>query len=183
MTRELPILFKGDMVRAIIDGRKTQTRRISHRFRAGDLLYVRETWHSCPHCESMIAYRAGGYCWPGTDDCSDTDDRPLRPRCAAHGWRPSIFMPKWASRIWLQVESVRTEPLQDISGDDAVAEGIEVCSVDGFRLYRHPGDSKPRYVNPVEAFADLWQDINAKPGRCWNDNPLVQVVRFRRVDP
>lgn len=134
--KERPILFSTEMVRAILEGRKTQTRRvikpqpndirespfvksgietihgyeIKPKYEPGDRLWVRETWHQHSSdddfCTGEIHYRA-------TEICVGTK------------WIPSIFMPRWASRITLEVTNVRVERVQDISEDDAIAEGID----------------------------------------------------------
>ena len=168
--KERPILFGGDMVRAILDGRKTQTRRpvkldFSGRVRRarrswhledpnavnacpfgapGDRLWVRETW-ACP--QTVTYYRA--------------DEEALLPR--GEKWTPSIHMPRWASRIALEVTAVRVERVQDITEKDALAEGTI------------PLDRS----TPREMFAEVWQSIYAN----WPTNPWVWVVEFRRIQP
>lgn len=196
--KERPILFSAPMVRAILAGAKTQTRRVirpewarcldledvDDRARAleqgpygvpGDRLWVRETFHHCPHCsDGEVAYRAGGWMRApngapdDAGDRSDDDARPLSPKCAAHGWRPSIHMPRWASRLTLEVVSVRVERLQDTSEADAKAEGVVPLQMDH-------GSYKP-------AFEGLWDAINAKRAP-WNSNPWVFVVEFKMVVP
>ncbi|MCO1337108.1 hypothetical protein MO867_22550, partial [Microbulbifer sp. OS29] len=103
------------------------------------------------------------------------------------GWRPSIHMPRWASRITLEITAIRIQRIQDISEEDAKAEGLRWHS-----LYRewggvelHP-DSRPDlpqwrwYDNPVEAFKNLWESINGAGS--WDQNPWVWVIEFRRVE-
>ena len=171
--KERPILFSGPMVRALLDGSKTQTRRvIKPRHLAffnqnaaamlndwnerplpygkpGDRLWVRETWHDASSSlHSCALYRADGI-----DLHWDK-------------WTPSIHMPRWASRITLEITSVRVERLQDISEADAQAEGItsaECLECDGF----------------VNAFSKLWEQING-PGS-WDANPWVWAIEFRRL--
>jgi hypothetical protein len=188
--RERPILFSGPMVRAILEGKKTQTRRVmrpqpdirnwrwtGERWEkylgyplghdvplgpygaVGDRLWVRETWMaehfpSAPG-EVYYHYRAdntgAGSGWT-----------------AAKMWKPSIHMPRKASRLTLEVTDVRVEQLQSISEMDARAEGMEL-----------PADS-PRNFRRV--FAALWDEINGKrPGCTWADNPWVWAVTFERV--
>lgn len=201
--KERPILFSGPMVRAIIDGRKTMTRRamkpqpwlneaglwrwpeegkyaplttcsgrgalqteterlqenLSHFCpygQPGDRLWVKETF-----CKCLCAAQA----WA----CYRAEDKP----CGSHKqkWRPSIHMPRWASRITLEVTGVRVERLQDISKDDAVSEGI-------FTGTEYPANSQ----SAVNAFRYLWQSLNDKrPGYSWYDNPWVWVVEFKRL--
>lgn len=235
MKTDKPILFSGPMVRAILDGRKTQTRRVvkpqpslfqkevvgAHwvdPFFEGDpafwavnsegkylgkwrkdcpygqpggLLWVRETFADV-NSESGpgFAYRADesfgrpDYDGPdyGAGPSFDYDKYPrgsfsmwysdLLNGAEGHSWKPSIHMPRWASRITLEITGVRVERLQDISEDDARAEGIppfvpedigSAAFKEGPRWYRHN-------------FEDLWQSING-PGS-WDANPWVWVVEF-----
>jgi len=199
---ERPILFSGPMVRAILDGTKTQTRRVVKLdepllgpFRLvqqdasgwnfyknspmrddpwavrcpygqpGDLLYVRETWHKLfeyprGHNESIV-YRADGH--------------GLLPGAR---WKPSIHMPKRLARIWLEVTDVRVERVQEITEEDAFAEGIApgyCCS--GFEC----GCMGLPVDPPSESFADLWDSINGERGFGWDVNPWVWVVTFKRI--
>lgn len=159
---ERPILFSGPMVRAILDGRKTQTRRVAKdRDKpckygiAGDRLWVRETWQSaaamgvCHASDDYFVYRA-------TDPDWET--------CEGWQWRPSIFMPRKASRITLEITDVRAERLQDITNKDARAEGLARGT-----------------VYPRMWFEDLWDSINAKRGFGWDVNPFVWVITFKKV--
>ena len=223
MSRELPILFNGDMVRAILDGRKTVTRRPVRRdvsflggrgmdhddpnewgihdehgctwvlgrghgtreqtmaggvcslpspYDVGDRLYVRETFHSCPHCHNgLVAYRAGGWRKVGRE--SIYDDRPLRPKCEAHGWRPSIHMPKWAARLWLRVTDVRAERLSVMVGDDCLEEGFrdpEPRIIGGVAVHR------PRALH--EAFCAAWDAMYAAKGFGVEADPWVWRYGF-----
>ncbi len=214
---ERPILFSAEMVRAILDCRKTQTRRIIkpqppaeaesvcrqlHSQEApefdgawtwwagkpqkpitrplfcrygqpGDQLWVRETWGAVwpadepvPLRQCEIEYRAD--LPPGCTDRpgewpADEGNGPEVPK-----WRPSIHMPRWASRITLEVKGVRVERLQDISCADAEAEGA------GFEAGLTGGQAR-------EAFSLLWNKING-PG-AWDANPWVWVISFERVKP
>ena len=256
--KERPIIFSGAMVRAILEGRKTQTRRVcsaklqekfadyreywhgedgkcfsitfggyhggggervtramlAERFcpygapsverRPNDRLWVRETWvellavspqsdeplHLRPgdvllepptswidaagrtrwHYDArIVSYRADGeleFC-DGDGFSGELADRGDMPR-----WRPSIHMPRWASRITLEITNVRVERLQDISEEDAKAEGC--------RIWKGvPGDGE---MSATQAFVRLWDSINGKkPGRTWRDNPWVWVIEFRRT--
>lgn len=175
--KDHPILFSGPLVRAILSGKKTQTRRLisgralamierdSHEIlpcpygQPGDRLWVREAWgydQDGPH-SGPVLFRA------------DRDDPGIR-------WRPSIHMPRWASRLSLEVVEVRVQRIQDISEEDAQAEGI----------HEHPAakimlDAKGTHVG---AFLMAWNAINGKrPGGSWEANPWVWAVSFRRVQP
>jgi hypothetical protein len=212
MPKEGPILFSGPMVRAILDNHKWKTRRIvkpdlASGFDVGrgyedskagypfvedeygdfyratdfcpygkpsDLLWVRETFGpglGDNHTPALgyVAYRADG-------------EYPARLK-DTHVWRPSIFMPRWASRITLCITEVRVERLQDISEEDAIAEGITGPHDVGYPAFRVPGDSKPRYSSAKSAFTDLWDSINADRGYGWDVNPWVWAISFERVSP
>ncbi len=190
--KERPILFSGDMVRAILDGRKTQTRRtVNPSWRGaivksyccpygvpGDRLWVQEDWGvGCRPCPingwvDGIEYRADeAYC------IDEHDDLPLNPVKTpdgvdledfnSDGWSDAKTMPRWASRITLEITGVRVERVQDISEEDASTEGVEwknMCD------WPHS-----------KAFKTLWDSI-AKPGVKWEDNPWVWVIEFRRVE-
>ena len=198
---EKPILFSGEMVRAILDGRKTQTRRVikqmadavpgydvaeeklwvdqAHWYevtspygRPGDRLWVRETWqaqsttgewwHEVPKREREL------HNWSIIDRATNEDFNPPK-------WIPSIFMPRWASRILLEVTAVRVERLQDISEDDAVAEGVAATP-----FTPHGWDKEDVHR---DGFRVLWDSINRKRGYGWDVNPFVWVVEFKQVRP
>ena len=99
----------------------------------------------------------GGYRWP-------VGQSPLR-------WRPSIHMPRWASRLTLEITDIRVERLQEISEADAKAEGVDLANASAW------------VVDPREAYAQLWDTLNTKRGHPWESNPWVWVVSFRRVQP
>ena len=225
--KEHQILFNAQMVRAILDGRKTQTRRlvkqssgphtieqviatpdsldafIRHRCRygqPGDRLWVRESWRIGAWDEDSgcvaIDYMADGYCrkeWikPTNDPRGEifarlwlqsaNDARKVYGELDQYEWqagespcrwRPSIHMPRWASRILLEVTEVRVERLQEISIQDAMAEGVAETAP---RLKDLEPCMEWRY-----AYEDLWNVING-PGS-WDANPWVWVIEFRRID-
>lgn len=167
-TRERPILFSGPMIRAILADRKTQTRRIvkvpgghvfdfmdltkPRAYRPGDRLWVRETWAKAGEVGDRVEYRA------------DNPD----PESAR--WRPCIHMPRWASRITLEVTGVCIDRLQRISEADAKAEGVDP--------YEQPcGPAHPHAL----AFRELWDSFNGKRAP-WASNPWVWVVSFKRLE-
>lgn len=229
MSKSRPILFSGLMVRAILDGCKTQTRRAVkpqppehidelhggqlskrapydiedeeqlvcgwgfqddlggfYKFPYGSIgsrLWVRETFaiHRDEMCDpkteddELIFYRADEGCFhrmPSPYPPMEADYNPLKEIASdLHpNWRPSIFMPRWASRITLEITGVRVERLQGISEADAKAEGC--CE----RTYREGRGHESAKL----AFRQLWQSINGPDS--WASNPWVWVIEFKRVD-
>jgi hypothetical protein len=226
---ERPILFSGPMVRAILEGTKTQTRRVmkpqpswdaagggwyppngtsqsaemqpprarhyanaAHVNRGlaidfspygqpGDRLWVLETWAPILICGNScdVAYAAHGQ-EPDANTARRvtlTDEELEQAwRFLRHGkWCPSIHMPRWASRIALEVTEVHVQCLQEISEEDAEAEGCP-----GFSSAGHPaGDDG---MSPEQEFRVLWDSINGeRPGCSWEDNPWVWCIAFRRL--
>lgn len=180
--KERPILFSGPMVRSILSGEKTQTRRIvkmpihdrdfgcelagneigqleAHQLcpygRPGDRLWVRETWSQHPQFAD-IAYRADG------EEFEDSDGFLWQPK-----WKPSIHMPRRESRITLEITGVRVERLQNISEADATAEGTP------HSLHLPAGRTA------VENYYHLWECINGDGS--WDANPWVWVIEFRKL--
>lgn len=207
MLTERPILFNAPMVRALLAGTKTQTRRlvkpqqtsgqhdmatvigtpdslaafVRHRCpygQPGSKLWVRETFlHTPAEYEPMMSmtvplvraetvYRA---------DCDGES--------AVAGWKPSIHMPRAASRITLEVTEVRVQRLQDISEADSVSEGIERYQGPlRWVHYRDARTGEAAHNTARDAYAALWDSINSKkPGAAWADNPWVWCVSFRRI--
>lgn len=190
---EHPILFNGPMVLAILEGRKTQTRRVIKpqpelSDNAGFIQHdkkgikwahgkgidyagtVRNFAHKCPYGQP------GDRLWVRETFCflinNGTGERKTFYRSDGilnnppQGWKPSIFMPRWASRITLEITSIRVERLQDISGPDCWAEGItRDCE---------------KYGSVTHTYQDLWESING-PGS-WDDNPWVWGIEFKRVE-
>ena len=182
---ERPIMFKGPMVRAILDGTKTQTRRLVNVKRGcpygcvGDRLWVRETFsllnanyipvEGRNPLFTHVSYRA--------DHIDKDGDGPAHPM----KWRPSIFMPRGSSRIELEVTEIRAMRLQDISEEDAEAEGA-MTWWNGLSR-KEQAEAYDGGRGPTAAFRMLWDSINAKRGVGWNTNPWVWAVSFRRVKP
>lgn len=221
--KERGIIFNAEMVRAILDGRKTQTRRIMKpqpklsenggtwwpsnicqsminieemmqdnegvwagiagiacpHGGVGDRLWVRETWmpdaprdgtwgdvefYGCKDSQlSMIPerFRKSEYCihrasWGGDE---------------LVGWTPSIHMPRWASRITLEITDVRVERLNDISNDDAKSEGC---------WYGRGGGVPDKALTPSNQFPTLWEEIYGDGS--WSSNPWVWVIKFKKVE-
>lgn len=213
---ERGMIFNAEMVRAILDGRKTQTRRpvkfpvldknlgcelagnelagelsagnyLNSAFgKPGDRVWVRETFQGPlfdydlmdSYCKDPTPFEKPEFCVYKADgvpapEFYDADDEL---HCC---WRPSIHMPRWASRILLGITDVRVERLNAISEEDARAEGI----IDGGCL--NCGEPEPcGCANPepdaTDAFAYLWQSIYGQES--WNANPWVWVIEFERVE-
>lgn len=189
--KERPILFSGAMVRAILAGTKTQTRRIASVRGIGceyltnpsaqvpcpygapyDRLWVRETWAGDDCCG--FVYRADH---PNADlKRGDLDDGEQSIR----EWRPSIFMPRDACRITLEIVSVRVGRLSDITEADALAEGFTRENVPPLLKKADPKRIWPIARNKRELFSLGWDAINGKRAP-WASNPWVWRVEFRRV--
>ncbi|MFC5549593.1 hypothetical protein [Massilia aerilata] len=173
------------MVRALLAGAKTQTRRAlrspedaaRNRFgRPGDLLWVRETFFAYGRWETRFNLRkqhaewfftdmtqAAGHAWRyAADEGPGADAHARREARVAPAWhkRPALFMPRAASRILLEIVEVRVERLQEISVADALAEGLP------------PGAER----DPVLAYRGIWEGINGAGS--WDENPLVWVLAF-----
>lgn len=233
-----PILFSPPMIKAILEGRKTQTRRVArvitecwspefpcnsldeiehlpgavafhaqtkvddtstHVYKCpygkpGDNLWVRESgW--LPKTPTARELRDGADTWPGfvydADGVSFSDVEDFK----RWGWKrvPSIFMPRWASRIGLEILDVCVERLQDISESEARTEGLSCISKDGRRTWKYgipDSDGLPGTDDfgwpwsewdecPVAAFRYLWNRTNEKRGYSWDSNPWVWVITFK----
>jgi len=241
------IIFSAPMVRALLAGTKTQTRRLcawannpnspvlSHivacdepgwfgdeegevQFKAGyapgDRLYVRESWK--PGAWRDTGHVAVDYCaspelvntpWCEAEDFEDLRAKWINelrragsvpdrygmhrwePGKSPFRWTPSIHMPRWASRLWLDVTEVRVQRLQEISEADAIAEGIysrvwdvesgddmeliDGFSSDRFHAFKHGVGDTPR-----EGYETLWNSLHTDPGTRWEDNPWIVAVSF-----
>ena len=222
--KERPILMSAPMVRAIIESRKTQTRRIvkptpewvgqsgvlSYRGRVGlqhalsphgqrgDRLLVREAFRFPDSFDGDSPKTVGDRCliagypkpWAPThyeadgwrDNWMNVGTSP--GSVTAGKLRPGIHMPRWASRITLEIVGVRVERLQDISEEDAIAEGVYCESEDEIPFngpwYINAGDSQG-YATAKSCYAALWDSINGEGS--WEKNPWVWVIEFRRILP
>jgi len=201
MNKERPIIFNAEMVRAILADRKTQTRRvikpqpdrwlppfliylwnedqfkrIAARFhcpygKPGDTLWIRETWHAASHYDELkpSLIPAGSPLWYAAKSYRDHDGWAIRGKK-----RPSIFMPRWASRITLEITDVRVERVQDISAHDAISEGINP------EPHQRCGDFFDDTA--VDEFTELWNSINTKRGFGWDVNPWCWCISFRTIE-
>ena len=210
--RERPILFSDPMVRAILDGTKTQTRRVvKHKIIGPNPPTGIFDWHH-PRTDEWMGAHGGGIkfgltnaarlcpygqpgdrlwvreAWRTSPDANAIPPRDLHDSCvityeaddgAIAGWgkyRPGMFMPRWASRITLEIVGVRVERLQDISDSDAFAEGVEKTS---YGCHKHaPGGHG--CMTGRDGYRELWESING-PGS-WDANPFVWVVEFKRIE-
>lgn len=134
----------------------------------GDHLYVRETWAvTNPHDNGAISKINMGPVWYRADGFLRTDPNSQAEQCFGKGrWRPSIHMPKWASRIWLEVTNIRVERLKDITTGNCIKEGIPTYFEGGNGVHND--------------FKTLWESTYGHAS--WKANPFVWVVEFRRID-
>lgn len=207
---DIPIIFSGPMVRALLAGRKTRTRRLAwsgarrnifgvefpspwRKVRPGDRLWVRESVRVPPPITDRLL-RDGADTWPAIMYDADLDQQD-RDWCSEHAWksRPSIHMPRWASRLTLIVEATKIEPLQDISEEDVVAEGLATLSKDAGRTWKFgiadrdglPGRDDDGWpwahwsTDHKQAFARLWDSIHGEDA--WSENPDVIALTFRVI--
>lgn len=203
--KERPILFSGEMVCTILDGRKTQTRRVitpqpkdglEVRYNAdnghvlygpeylrsfvkcpygvvGDRLWVRETFGCLGN--GMRVYAADADT-DGTVPYLITGDGAGVGNGKPDKWMPSIFMPRSASRINLEITGVRVERVQDISPDDCLAEGIDYKDCDPHNAHQYW--RQEAYAK----YGELWDKINKDRGYGWDVNPWVWVIEFKRLE-
>lgn len=217
--KERGMIFNGEMVRAILDGWKTQTRRpikwkqtrfteIGEREDGSNWPWSEDTekvcdyWHPCPFgavgdriwvretfqgplfdYEKMESYLEDSSKFEKPEFCQyAADGKPAPEYYDADdnlhcGWRPSIHMPRWASRINLEITDVRVERLNDISQEDAQAEGMELT---GWRPTYSDPDSGGEVCTPYDNFAQLWSSIYGEES--WQGNPWVWVIEFKRIE-
>jgi hypothetical protein len=176
--KDIPVLLKGPLVREFLAGRKTVTRRLDlakwRRAKPGDRIWFRETWLTSRNGDPKKPSELKPFDWPiwyAADDLCGLSD-PGKTRV-------SIFMPKWAARCWAVIEDIREERLQDITEEDAIAEGVEAHDEDGVAYY---GPLNQGHCDPRQAFRELWDSINTKPGQRWADKPTVARIQFRRIE-
>ena len=152
-------------------------------YHVGTRPWVRETW--CPVDDSSMGEGEGWIDYRATPRYSA--EHPAGWHNApddaeALKWRPSIFMPRWASRITLEVTDVRVQRVQEISEDDAQAEGAKWFDGRPINHYGWRHDHGDLYETAYSSYAALWDSINTKPGHRWGNNPWVWAITFRRVD-
>jgi hypothetical protein len=243
---EKPILFSTEMVRAILDNRKTQTRRVvmpqPHEgstilgpdyyepiivgkdgeekqgkkvfgvydsegewgvkvsYEVGDILWVRETllaekyacndWNGLNYAadnDSVDAIIPTDWYPPANSIRTHREEGDNIPFCGFNWYTakiPSIFMPRWAARLFLRVENVRAERVQEISAEDVEAEGIDVASKLPIVLASVAKKQRMVLANLIarRLYGNLWNSLNAKRGYSWESNPAVFVYTFSRVE-
>ncbi|AVJ78476.1 hypothetical protein CSC02_0013 [Enterobacter hormaechei subsp. hoffmannii] len=199
------MIFNGEMVRAILDGRKTQTRRplkwkqtrfteIGEREDGSkwpwseDAEHVCDFWHPCPFGavgDRIWVRETWAEAGAGAPDlklyrANYPEHVPTHyenvPPASDIRWTPSIHMPRWASRITLEITGVRIERLNSISQEDAQAEGMELT---GWRPTYSDPDSGGEVWTPYDNFAQLWESIYGEES--WKANPWVWVIEFKVV--
>lgn len=204
MSRERPILFSSPMVRALLDGSKTQTRRVvkpqpyrddymadgdvrrqfatlSPYGQPGDRLWVRETWRTDATLDRRapsdfagwpVKYEADGAVLSHGAHFGNTDGKT----------RVSIHMPRWASRILLEITGVRVERLHDISDADIEAEGIDMVAL-AEAQERYDVIAKDGNASGRPTLRSAWRDLWESTGGDWDANPWLWAISFRRVTP
>jgi len=199
--KERPIIFNDSMVKAILDGRKSATRRVAKVYETspGFISPVgchvpRKPKNHVPYCpygqkgmtlwvrEAHYIIGETGQYFYRADGSNNYGDKLKWPG----PWKPSIHMPRRASRITLEITGVRVERVQEISPADCEAEGItgesHASPVRGQPYEEYFNGDGLVYPYPCEAFRALWDSINGKrPGRSWADNPWVWVIFFKRI--
>lgn len=205
---EHPILFSGEMVRAILENRKTQTRRVIKPQPA--IRNVKQDCHRfCQRCHECDDFRCcdntairdqglekcpygtvGDRLWVretflksgGKNNLDFIEYRADNPCAVVVRWSNPMMMPRWASRITIEITNIRVEHVQDISEEDAIAEGMIT------HHFESPTKGSIGYPNkikvarfPVGQFAKLWNSINAKRGYGWDKNPWVWMITFKRI--
>lgn len=184
MSKHIPILFSTAMVQAIIKERKSQTRRV---IKGIALDFVADPENSiCPYgqpCDVLWVRETFAPPLPSQHDDHFMYAADFLKKVKGI-WKPSIFMPKKACRIWLEVVSVRAERIQDISDSDAIAEGIEGQN----NLFKNYNKKYPveDFIGggtaALRSFQTLWQTIHEGQDSDWNNNPWVWVVEFKQIE-
>lgn len=223
--KEVPILFSTPMVQAILEGRKTTTRRIIKpqpttyecdgkqmfhysdkktfiqqklseisepflgmgdlKYKIGDVLWVRETFGFGTRPCTINGWRDGIEYRADEKYIDDIEGLPLYDLPNGmefkdkKGWKPSLFMPKEAARIWLEITDIKVERLQDISDKDSLREGIPnvVDKITGFCGYDYMNGGYNLMTTPYKSFRSLWRKINGEES--WNENPFVWCISFK----
>ena len=191
-----PIIFSTEMVKAILEGRKTITRRVvkpqytvnkeiwtsiktKGYIYQGDITNCEELIRVCPYGnvgDRLWVRETFNYSGSAQADMRllyKADEKISLPNnsfyYSGRKWKPSIFMPRWASRITLEITAIRVERLQEISNGDCLQEGIECADM-------------PMINNAIGKFMILWGSLNKKRGYSWESNPFVWVIEFKKIN-
>ena len=198
--KETGIIMSGNHPKLILDGIKTQTRRVIKPQPRGERqaimvasngTFLYEDWDGSSGIQKLAKYQVGDRLW-----VRETWAKPIERYADVKGafvykagyeksmgeqffgipfkWKPSIHMPRWASRITLEITDIRVERVGEISNEDARAEGLTMLA--GLTGGGYLGLANERY-----AFKDLWDSLNAKRGYGWESNPWVWVISFKVV--
>lgn len=211
MNKEHPILFKTEMVQAILDGRKIQTRRVIDKLypisnpngnwlyighkdsgyvfkdsisstiplkypygQVGDRLWIKETYCSCvepPNKDMGVCYKTNLREQSAADFCTDKNIK----------WKPLIFMPRWASRITLEITDIKPQKLQDITNDEAFLEGMSKNIAAKLGYSTSESEEEFNFTQTRYIFSKYWDSINSKHGYGWDENPYVWVISFKVI--
>ena len=168
MARLKPILFNTEMVRAILDGYKTETRRVIKQV-SPDAKELDTLWPKPPYCIGDYLYVRETYCQLDIDHVINGEKYIYKADCTAESECVRIHMPKEAARLFLKVENVSIERLQDIDLESVHNEGIN------HHLMYDDGSE-------MEEFAELWDSTTSDPQCKWENDPWVWVIQFKVVD-
>lgn len=220
-----PIIFSAPMVRALLAGTKTQTRRLVSkpeyygcptgdcphntqaecnaamaglvdeiaRFKVGDRVYVREHWSSHIAFDGLAPrdMKRGSMIYTRADNTWHNNGDWIGTPYGKH--RQAMHMPRWASRMWLEITDVRVQRLQDASEADCVAEGIVKewsivaancyggvhSEIHDWRFWHNAGEEPEEgFESAGEAYASLWDSLHTEPGTTWADNPWIVAYTF-----
>ena len=214
--KERPIIFNSEMVKAILDGRKTQTRRVMKSQPRPSESRLGDYWFPCKKMETMVhvsEFNPATSRYPDSQDvfseccpfgaigdrlwvretfalglCTESTlayNATHKPEDLEDGWfekikwTPSIHMPRWASRINLEITNVRVERLNAISEEDALAEGCKALEGCKWHTFEEAKCGTPMHNHTAkDAFSALWQSIYGEEN--WSSNPWVWVVEFKQ---
>ena len=220
--KERPIIFSTDMVKAVLDGRKTQTRRVikpqpirssrtahiedglwefhqSFRLSAwkddclygqvGDRLWVKETHYRWGFWRISGFTKTGRPHWifePLRVELryfENPPDKVLTSKTSKTDWykRPSLFMPRWASRITLEITEVRVERLQEITDPKNWSDFFKEGLPEHIPIQHHKNGDSTDIAQAISSFRQLWDSLNAKRGYGWEVNPWVWVISFKVI--
>ena len=209
--KERPIIMSAESVQAILDGRKTQTRRVvkvandmpcgvgvhfDGKTNSLKAFYINANGdindYRCPYGqkgdrlwvkESYI--RGNVFTLLKTSNFEKQSKEEVEEFGKNHGgWKSPLFMKKKEAKLWLEITNIRVERLQDITEDDAIAEGIKLNKSEFNNSYQCKDylDDENFYFDAKGSYQSLWDKLNAKRGYSWDNNPFVWVVEFRRVE-